>query len=159
VTNARSLRAAPTVRPLSLPGRGRSAAFRSRSSRTDWMTCASVWGSAARRFTAVTAALCAPLRPFAPLPLAAAQTEARKRKVPVKHLRRVAAPHLFRTGLSRPLAYGSKLQCRDARTGARIGSVILNPQRIECRRRSIDVVADLPPCLAAMEAALRNSAA
>ena len=69
--------AAPTGRPLPLPGRGRSAPFRSRSSRTDWMTCASVWGSAPRRFTAVAAALCAPLRPFVPLPLADAQTKAR----------------------------------------------------------------------------------
>ena len=103
--------------------------------------------------------LCAPLRPSVPLPLADAQTEARRRTVHVKYLRRVAAPHPFRTGLSRPLAHGSKLQCRDARTGARIGSVMLNPQTIECRRRSIDVIADLPPCLAAMEAALRNSAA
>src|SRR5438552_12854009 len=36
--------------------------------------------------------LCAPLRPSVPLPLADAQTEARRRKVHVKHLRRVAAP-------------------------------------------------------------------
>ena len=36
-------------------------------------------GSAARRFTTVTAALCAPLRPSVPLPLADAQTEARRR--------------------------------------------------------------------------------
>ena len=42
------------------------------------LTCASVWSSAARRFTAVTVALCAPLRPSVPLPLADAQTEARQ---------------------------------------------------------------------------------
>src|SRR5437762_8220860 len=63
VTNAR-VTARHVHRPaLSPHDRDRSASFRSRSSRTDFKACASVWSSAARRFTVGSAALCAQLGP------------------------------------------------------------------------------------------------
>src|SRR5206468_11052195 len=80
VTNALSIPRHAHAPAPSPSGGGRRAALRSRSSRTGiserQLRRASVWRSAARRCTPVSAALYALLRPSVPLPLADLQTEA-----------------------------------------------------------------------------------